>query len=530
MRGPRIEATFQSLVRPSTRIPRFISAMTSISNEMVQASPPIEEVLPRFRQFLGGAVLVAHNAQFDSTFLDFEFRRIFGMGLRNPVLCTLRLARRLLPSMRRRGLDAMADHFGLSTQGRHRGLGDARMAAELLSIFLDMAAQMGVRRLDRLLELQHAGASGRRIERHVPPEVIAAIASAPGVYLMHNERGDLLYVGKARDLRRRVASYFNGGIALRAKVIELISHVWSVQTRIVRNSLEAALLEARLIRELKPPYNRMLKSSPAAYFVKVDLSDPFPRLVLTTKLSRRQGLVQLGPYVGRRSPQRTLDALGRLMRLRVCRGRLAPDPAFSPCIYGQMGRCSAPCNLSVDREAYDVQLRRALEFLRGRTAPVLSRLAAARNQAAAAMRFEQAQRCQRDLQALSTLALRDHRLSQTVMENNLIVIDGGAAYVVLGGRLACEKELDSHAAVRELIAFVADNYDRYRARIVARHELEPMLIVARWLRERKADEGRLLFLDGPFIAYEAVIAHCPHLNRAEETAMAPGSIQPRSPV
>src|SRR5260370_10442706 len=137
--------------------------MTSITNEMVMNAPPIEDVLPEFRRFLGDAVMVAHNAQFDSSFLDFEFRRLFGIGLKNPVLCTLRLARRLLPSMRRHGLDAMAEHFGLSTRDRHRGLGDARMAAELLSIFIEMAGQMGIKRLDRLLELQHAGASGGRI-------------------------------------------------------------------------------------------------------------------------------------------------------------------------------------------------------------------------------------------------------------------------------------------------------------------------------------------------------------------------------
>ena len=102
--------------------------------------------------FLGDAVMVAHNAQFDFGFLDFEFRRVFGIGLTNPVLCTIRLARRFLPSIKRRRLDAMAEHFGLSTEGRHRGLGDARMAAELLSILLDIARQSGINRLDLLLD------------------------------------------------------------------------------------------------------------------------------------------------------------------------------------------------------------------------------------------------------------------------------------------------------------------------------------------------------------------------------------------
>jgi DNA polymerase-3 subunit epsilon len=508
MTGARIEQTYQTLVRPWTRIPGFIAAMTSITNEMVREAPPIEEVLPDFRHFLGESVLVAHNAQFDAAFLDFEFRRLFGVGLRNPVLCTLRLARRLLPSMRRRGLDAMAEYFGLSTAGRHRGLGDARMAAELLSIFLEMAAQMGIRRLDRLLEFQHAGASGRRIERHVPPEAIAALPAAPGVYLMHNERGDVLYVGKARNLKRRVASYFNGGMGLRPKVIELVGHVRSVKTRITPNSLEAALLEARLIRELKPPYNRMLKSSPAAYLVKVDMTDPFPKLSLSTTLSRRAGLLQLGPYIGRRSPRRGLDALVRLMRLRVCAGRLTPDESVSPCVYGQMGRCIAPCNRSVDEDGYDAQVRQAVEFLRGRSAGLLTRLAAARDQASRAMRFEQAQRYQRDLDALAAFAAGERRLSRVVEENNLIIFLGGLAYVVLSGRLAYRSEIDSPQKARELTAFVADNYDRYRGRPPGRDELEPMLIVSRWLRERPADEGRLVFLDGPFIPMQTVLAHC----------------------
>jgi DNA polymerase-3 subunit epsilon len=526
MIGPRIEASYQTLVRPWSEIPRFISAMTTITNEMVRDAPTIEEALPQLRRFLGDAVLVAHNAQFDSAFLDFEFRRVFGIGLRNPVLCTIRLARRLLPSMRRRGLDAMAEHFGLSTVGRHRGWGDARMAAELLSIFIEMAAERGIRRLDRLLEFQHAGASGGRIERHIAPEVIAAVPTEPGIYLMHNERGHLLYVGKARSLKHRVASYFNGGITMRAKVIDLISHVWSIETRITPNSLEAALLEARLIRELKPPYNRMLKSSPASYFVRTDMADPFPRLTLSTTLSRRRSLIQLGPYVGRRSPRRAIDALTRLMRLRVCSGRLAPDASFSPCIYGQMGRCTAPCNLSVDDDSYDAQLRQALEFLRGRSGSLLTRLVAARDQASRAMRFEEAQRHQRDLDALSTLASRERRLSRSVEENNLIVFDGMLSYVVLSGRLAYQTELNSPDAARQLAAFVADHFECYRGRPIAREELEPMLVVSRWLRERRADEGQLLFLDGPVVPLQAVLAHCRATRSASVEIMEQSEPQP----
>jgi DNA polymerase-3 subunit epsilon len=498
MVGRRLLESFQTLVRPHRSIPHFIRGLTSISNEMVREAPRIEEVLPGFREFLGDSVMVAHNAAFDFSFLDFEFRRIFGIGLNNPVLCTLRMARRFMPSLKRKRLDALAEHFGLSTEGRHRGLGDARMAAEILSIFIEMAAKMGLTRLDRLIDDHQRGAAGRRIERHIPPEEIAALPVAPGVYLMRNERGDLLYVGKARRLKDRVGSYFNSSVS--AKTADLVSHVWKIETRVTRSSLEAALLEAQLIREFKPPFNRMLKSVAPAFFVRLDLMDDFPRIVVSQKMTTRRGVMFLGPFVGKRGVDHAARTLSRLLGLRTCSGRLDPRIDFSPCIYGQMGHCSAPCNLSIDESAYEDRVRDAVGFLRGfSTGSILGGLAKARDQAASAMRFEEANRLQRDLQSLVTLASRVSRLSQVVTENNLVIVTGAgedrAAHVVLSGRLAMTRQLDSSDAAHDVTAFVADNFNRYRALPIARHELEPMMIVARWLRERGA-EGKVIDLAG----------------------------------
>lgn len=503
MEGPRMTESFATLVRPRGPIPPFVTRLTSITNEMVAGAPPIERVLPAFRDFLGDAVMVAHNAQFDFAFLDFEFRRIFGMGLKNPILCTLRLSRRFAPSLRRRRLDALAEHFGLSTEGRHRGLGDARMAAELLSIFIGLAAQSGIKRVDRLIDLHSRGAAGRRIERHLPPEAIAALPMAPGVYLMRNERGDLLYVGKARRLRERVASYFNGMTGANAKTAELVSHVYAVDTRLAPSALDAALLEARLIRELKPPYNRMLKGMAPAYFVRLNLMDPFPRLALSTKLSARRGVMQLGPFVGRGGVDRAVRALGRILGLRICAGRLAPAADFSPCMYGQMGHCAMPCNLGAGEEAYGARVRRAVEFLRGRSGPLLGELARAREQAARAMRFEEAARLHRELGSLTTLAARAERLSRVVTENNLVIVVGEGssmlAHAVLSGRLALSHRLATAEDACAVAEFVAANFERYRARPVTRDELDAMTIVARWLAERDAADGRLLYLRGPML-------------------------------
>jgi DNA polymerase III subunit epsilon len=542
MHGRRITSSFQSLVRPRLGIPRFVMKLTSITNEMVAAAPPIEKVLPEFRAFLGDSVMVAHNAQFDRAFLDFEFRRLFGIGLTNPILCTVQMARKLMPSLKRRRLDLLAEHFGLSTEGRHRGLGDARMASEILSIFLEIAMQMGLKRLDRLLDHHARGSAGRRVERHVAPEVIAALPRSPGVYLMRNHSGDLLYVGKATRLKDRVGSYFNGAANLKAKTAELISHVWSIETLTARSALEAAFTEARLIRQCKPPYNRMLKSAAPAFFLRIDLMDPYPRLQLTRKLSTRNGMLQLGPFIGRRNLDHSIRALARILGLRVCSGRLQPHQDFSPCVYGQMGHCAAPCNLGVSDEAYGERVRRAVSFLRGRSGALLGELAQARDHAAASMRFEEAHRLHRDLEALATLTERATRLSRVVTENNLLIVlpavapavdstAGGAyetgslqgsvdreshdkeptsathdrVYVILSGRVALVRDLDSPTAAPEIAGFVAANYERYRARPVTREELEPMTIVGRWLRERSSDDGRLIHLHGPTIEPAALM-------------------------
>jgi excinuclease UvrABC nuclease subunit len=166
-----------------------------------------------------------------------------------------------------------------------------------------------------------------------------------------------------------------------------------------------------------------------------------------------------------------------------------------------MGHCTAPCNTSIDADRYAERVRRAVGFLRGRSGPILGELARARDQAASAMRFEEATRFRRYLEELTTLAHRASRLSEVVTENNLVIVTGNsgdrAAHVVLSGRLATTIKLEGDEAAREVSQFVAGNYERYKLKTVERGELEQMTIVARWLRERTPDEGRLFYLTGP---------------------------------
>jgi excinuclease ABC subunit C len=249
------------------------------------------------------------------------------------------------------------------------------------------------------------------------------------------------------------------------------------------------------------------------------MMDDFPRVTSSPKMTTRRGVMHLGPFIGRRGVEHSIRALSRILGLRTCAGKLAPNEDFSPCIYGQMGHCTAPCNISIDTDAYGERVRRAVGFLRGRSGPLLGELARARDQAAAAMRFEEAGRFRRDLQSLTTLAHRATRLSQVVTENNLVIVTGEnndrAAHVVLAGRLAMTRHLAESNAALEVAAFVAENYERFNLKPVERGELETMSIVARWLRERPSDEGRLIHLNGPHLDLAALGAAPPDGGRVD---------------
>lgn len=157
MRGRRIEGEWSTLVDPGRAIPGFVQRLTGIDGRMTAIAPPFEAVVDPFLDALGGCPFVAHNATFDWRFVNAELLRVRGARLTNAKLCTVRLARRLLPHVRRRNLDALAHLFGVPVDGRHRALGDARATARILARLLDVAEERGVENEAALAELAGAG-------------------------------------------------------------------------------------------------------------------------------------------------------------------------------------------------------------------------------------------------------------------------------------------------------------------------------------------------------------------------------------
>lgn len=253
VRALRVEERFSSLVDPGRPIPPAVTELTGIDDRMVAGRPDIATALPGFVEFAGQDVLVAHNAPFDLRFLNYERRRLTGRYFTQPWLDTLVLARRLLDGrVARHDLATLAAWADTSVRPNHRALPDAEATAELLVRLIALLAERGVETLERAVSF--AGLGGMR---HAHKLALAEdLPATPGVYLMLDRRGEVLYVGKAGNLRRRVRSYFGPGGRHGRLIGRALERLDAIDHEPYGSEFAALLRENRLIKELQPPCNR----------------------------------------------------------------------------------------------------------------------------------------------------------------------------------------------------------------------------------------------------------------------------------
>jgi DNA polymerase-3 subunit epsilon len=244
-------ATLKTLVDPGVPLPPVVSSLTGIEDRDLTGAPSPLEAVSRFLDFASGCVLVAHNARFDIGFLDREVELIEGRRLAGPVIDTVGLARRLLAGRgTRAGLGALSYFFGTSVRPCHRALPDAQATAEILLRLIGLAQERGARTVADLARL-----AAPRVRSVYDKRALAFGApSRPGVYLFVGKGGQILYVGRARNLRQRLRSYFQGE-RQRPAVEAALGAVERIEWRVLGSELEAALEELRLIREERPPAN-----------------------------------------------------------------------------------------------------------------------------------------------------------------------------------------------------------------------------------------------------------------------------------
>lgn len=246
-----VTARWSSLVNPGQPIPPFIESLTGISDAMVADAPRFADVLAQVKALLHGAVLVAHNVRFDHGFLAHEMQRA-GALLNVQTLCTVRLSRKLYPQYKSHGLDALSQRHGLHNEARHRAMGDVDAVLAWLAIAEQELGPSAV---------QAAAQSLLQGNAHLPAQLqtpLTDIADGPGAYVLRDAQGQAIYVGKAAHMRQRVLKHIQSAKTV-AKDRELVAQTVTIECHPTAGELGALIEKMRLVEQLQPAHNRLLK-------------------------------------------------------------------------------------------------------------------------------------------------------------------------------------------------------------------------------------------------------------------------------
>jgi DNA polymerase III subunit epsilon len=433
VRGGVVLAEFATLVDPRRNIPPQVVRLTGITTAMVHDAPPIEAVLPMFLEFCRGAVLVAHNAGFDIGFLKAAAARCDIAWPRPPVLCTVRLARRVLsrdeaPSVR---LAALARLFRTPALPTHRALDDARATVDVLHALMGRVGNLDVQTYAELRSYLPDVTPAQRRKRVLAEN----LPDRPGVYLFRGPGGEVLYVGTAVDLRRRVRQYFTGADP-RGRMREMVALAETVDHVECANALEAGVRELRMLAAHAPPYNRRSRFPRRWWWIALT-DEAFPRFSV---VRRPRGYGVAGPFQARADATATADLIARFTGVRTCAARLPRSARHGPsCPERDVSAC--PAVREATAADYAPAVRRAADLIAGCDH---SALAAAIQQVAtlaADGRYESAARL-RDRTATAVDALwRGQRLGSLTAVAELVAAqpDGAGGWhltIIRHGQLA----------------------------------------------------------------------------------------------
>ena len=281
--GQGVTEVYQTLIKPSVPIPYFIQSLTGIHPLMLEDAPGFGEVAGQIHEMLQGRIFVAHNVNFDYSFVKHHLAAS-GLELNAQKLCTVRLARKVFPSLPSYSLGNLCRHFNIIIENRHRAGGDASATARLFDHILQNNGLVHIR------ESLKRTSKEQCLPLHLPREQIDSLPYSPGVYYFHNQKGKVIYVGKARNIRYRVSSHFTHNGAGRQRQ-DFLRNIHSVTYQTCGTELMAFILENIEIRKLWPEYNRALKNfTPVFGLYLYEDRGGYLRLVLEKKKNQLRSL------------------------------------------------------------------------------------------------------------------------------------------------------------------------------------------------------------------------------------------------
>jgi len=242
-----------------------------------------------------------------------------------------------------------------------------------------------------------------------PAEKVRQFPNSPGIYLMKDSQGRVVYVGKAKNLRSRAGSYFHKTAETDRRICDWIGEVADIEFLTADSEVDALLMEARLIKDIQPKHNQDLKDDKSFPYLQITTGEDFPRVNFTREPQDR-GVKLYGPFPRAKSLRGAIQVLQKIFKFRTCALDIEEDDPrwrwFRPCLLHSINQCTAPCNMRIDRETYRTDIRRLRLFLDGKKDEVLREMDEEMREASKSLLFEKAARLRDEIKALQTLNLR----------------------------------------------------------------------------------------------------------------------------
>ena len=337
-------------------------------------------------------------------------------------------------------------------------------------------------------------------------EELKKLPKQPGVYIMHDRHDEIIYVGKAVNLRNRVHQYFQEGYKKSPKIARMVSHIAYFEYIVTDSELEALVLENNLIKENRPKYNTMLKDDKTYPYIKVTVNEAFPRVMLTRRLKKDKARY-FGPFSNAGAVRETIDMLHSTYHIRTCDRRLPEDIGRGrPCLNHHIHMCDAPCQGYISQEAYRANIDKALDFLEGRYTSTVDTIKARMEAAAEALDFETAAGYRDMMNAVLHIAQRqkittdkadDHDIIAAAKDEKEAVIQ---IFFIRGGKMIGREKHFIRAEVDDttemlLEAFIKQFYadmPLLPREIWTEREISDHLLIEQWLSDMRGAPVHIL--------------------------------------
>lgn len=328
----------------------------------------------------------------------------------------------------------------------------------------------------------------------------------PGIYIMRDEDNEIIYVGKAKNLKNRVKQYFQSSKGHSAKVIAMVERIRDLEYIITDTELEALILECNLIKKHRPKYNILLKDDKHYPYIKVTVNEDYPRIMITREI-KKDGAKYFGPYTDTPAVNRTIELINKLFPIRSCSKNIARIAGKErPCLNFHINRCMAPCQGNVSIQEYKDMVKGIIMVLDGKQDEIVKELEEKMQQAAENMDFERAAELRDNISALRKIGERQKIISSSLVDQDAIAMareDGSVCmqvFFIRGGKLIGREhflleggDLDDEGEV--MSSFIKQFYEGdafVPKEIILQYEVEDAEIIENWLGEKRGSKVKLI--------------------------------------